>query len=73
MTFLKYSAAVSRIIPLALLVFIWVLQLGVYSQQQPRIAGNNGRGDDGVTYGQVAEQIRDGSSIEGPAPFVYLP
>ena len=50
---------------------VFAIQTAIYARCQPRIALGNGRGDDGVTYGAVAEQIANKQPIRGPAPFVY--
>ena len=60
-----------KILGIVAVVAVYLLQIGIYSVRQPRIAIGNGRGDDGVTYGRMAEQFLAHHPVEGPAPFVY--
>jgi len=60
-----------KILGLFLVVVVYLLQIWIYSAKQPSTASGNGRGDDGVFYGRMAEQIVGHQPIEGPAPFVY--
>ena len=53
-----------------LLIFLST-QLVIYSMNQPQISSGNGRGDDGVSYGRVAELFLEGQSPETSGPFVY--
>jgi hypothetical protein len=54
-----------------LVMALFVAQMLEYSARQPRIQIGGGRGDDGVTYGAVADAFADGRHVEGAAPFVY--
>jgi hypothetical protein len=52
-------------------MLVFAYQMFVFSSAQPRIAAGHGRGDDGVVYGRVADQMLSGLPIRGAAPFVY--
>jgi hypothetical protein len=54
-----------------ILGLIFAAQMWQYSHYQPRIAAGNGRGDDGVYYGVMAEQIYRDQTISTVTPFVY--
>lgn len=53
------------------LALLLTAQLAFYARYQPQIEAGNGRGDDGVTYGSVADQFLAGVKPSGAAPFVY--
>jgi hypothetical protein len=53
------------------IMLVLLVQMVTYSVYQPQIANGGGRGDDGITYGAVADQLLSGQSIYGDAPFVY--
>lgn len=52
-------------------IIVFLLQMVIYSRYQPQIRYANGRGDDGIYYGHMADQIVAGEPITGSAPFVY--
>ncbi len=58
-------------IGLLVVLSVFSAQMLIYSLYQPQIRSGNGRGDDGITYGRMAEQILAGEPVTGSAPFVY--
>lgn len=52
-------------------LLLFCVQMAIYSQKQPRIGYGNGRGDDGVAYGKLADQFAAHQPLRGGAPFVY--
>ena len=54
-----------------ILGLIFAAQMWQYARYQPRIAAGNGRGDDGIYYGIMAEQIYNNQTITTITPFVY--
>jgi hypothetical protein len=61
----------AKSIGLLVVLTVFFAQMLIYSLYQPQIRYGNGRGDDGITYGSMAEQILAGQPITGSAPFVY--
>lgn len=53
------------------LMFLFSIQMIIYSHFQPQVKFGDGRGDDGVIYGSVTDQILNGQLVRGPSPFVY--
>jgi hypothetical protein len=60
-----------KVLCLAGLFVLVSVQLAIYARYQPQIAMGNGRGDDGVFYGLMAEQAAQGRPLQADAPFVY--
>ncbi|HEA31359.1 MAG TPA: hypothetical protein ENH91_15425 [Leeuwenhoekiella sp.] len=54
-----------------LLSLLFFALLTIYYFTQDPITFNNGEGFDGVKYVDMVEQLRAGTPISGPAPFVY--
>src|SRR5438477_5046708 len=48
-----------------------LIQMWTYAGRQPRIQMGHGRGDDGVEYARMAEEIQAGLPIVAAPPFVY--
>lgn len=63
--------SIHKLIFAIVLLVLLTAQLFVYSREQPQIAIGNGRGDDGITYGKVADAFLADERPVGDAPFVY--
>jgi hypothetical protein len=68
---MRRNTVTKRVLWLAVLFILVFLQVSVYARFQPQIAMGEGRGDDGVYYGRMAEQFARGESPKADAPFVY--